>query len=72
MIDLDHELCAGGVTNSFGGVPQARPDGAHYSDAGGLAVSNWVMPIVLGQQPNPVTVDETDRAVPVGAIRRAS
>jgi hypothetical protein len=39
--------------DGFGGVPVPRPDGAHFSPAGALAVSDWLMPIVLGQAPNP-------------------
>lgn len=56
VVDLDHAICAHGPMHSFGGVAQPRPDGAHYSQAGALAVSNWVMPIVLGHVPNPKVV----------------
>jgi hypothetical protein len=58
VVDLDHELCARGPSHDFAGVRNARPDGAHFSDTGALAVSEWVMPIVLGNAPNPHTVDE--------------
>ncbi|HEX4491309.1 MAG TPA: SGNH hydrolase domain-containing protein [Acidimicrobiia bacterium] len=53
VVDLDRAICANGPMSSFGGVATPRPDGAHFSLAGALAVSNWVMPIVLGQAPNP-------------------
>jgi hypothetical protein len=53
VVDLDHAICAHGPMDAFGGVPVPRPDGAHFSPAGALAVSNWLMPIVLGQVPNP-------------------
>ena len=58
VVDLDHELCAHGPSHEYAGVRDARPDGAHFSDAGAFAVSEWVMPIVLGKAPNPHTVDE--------------
>jgi hypothetical protein len=60
VVDLDHELCAGGASHDYAGVHDARPDGTHFSVAGALAASKWLMPIVLGETPNPVTVDETD------------
>jgi hypothetical protein len=53
VVDLDHAVCANGPMSGFGGVAVPRPDGAHFSEAGALAVSNWVMPIALGQAPNP-------------------
>jgi hypothetical protein len=54
VLDLDAQLCPGGKYQSdFGGVHDARPDGAHFSDAGALAAANWFMPIVLGQAPAP-------------------
>jgi hypothetical protein len=53
VVDLDHAICAHGPMDGFGGVPVPRPDGAHFSPAGALAVSDWLMPIVLGQAPNP-------------------
>jgi peptidoglycan/LPS O-acetylase OafA/YrhL len=53
-IDLDAQLCPGGRFRAgFGGVPNARPDGAHFSDAGARAVARWLMPIVLGERPAP-------------------
>ena len=58
VVDLDHELCHNGPSNDYAGVHNARPDGAHLSDAGALAVAKWVMPIVLGDAPNPQTVSE--------------
>jgi SGNH domain (fused to AT3 domains) len=72
VVDLDHELCAHGANDYYAGV-DARPDGAHFSPAGALAVSNWVMPIVLGKTPNPATVAETDPpSVSAATTRRAS
>ena len=53
VVDLDHALCAQGPMHSFGGVAVPRPDGAHFSPAGALAVSSWLMPIVLGRAANP-------------------
>ena len=58
VVDLDHELCQNGPRDDYAGVPEARPDGAHYSDAGAEAVSEWLMPIVLGSAPNPQTHTE--------------
>jgi hypothetical protein len=58
VVDLDHELCARGPSHDYAGVHDARPDGTHFSDAGAVAVAKWVMPIVLGDAPNPDTVDE--------------
>jgi hypothetical protein len=54
VVDLDHALCSQGPMSSFGGVAVPRPDGAHFSDAGALAVARWVMRIVQGRVPNPV------------------
>jgi hypothetical protein len=59
VLDLDHELCVRGPSNDYAGVHDARPDGAHFSDAGAFAVANWAMPIVLGEAPIPKTLDET-------------
>jgi hypothetical protein len=54
VLDLDGQLCPGNRYQSdYAGVHDARPDGAHFSDAGALAVANWIMPIVLGQAPPP-------------------
>ncbi len=54
VLDLDNAVCPNGAfVRSFGGVRNARPDGAHFSDAGALAVAEWSMPMVLGQQPLP-------------------
>jgi hypothetical protein len=54
VVDLDHELCRDGqALSAYAGVVDPRPDGLHFSDAGALAVANWVMPIVLGQAPAP-------------------
>ena len=53
-VDMNHLICPGGPPNpDFGGVTNVRPDGAHYTDAGALAVAKWLMPIVLGEQPAP-------------------
>jgi peptidoglycan/LPS O-acetylase OafA/YrhL len=54
LLDLNSQICPGGnPLIDYAGVHNARPDGAHYSDAGALAVANWAMPIVLGQAPLP-------------------
>jgi peptidoglycan/LPS O-acetylase OafA/YrhL len=54
VVDLDHELCRDGqALSAYAGVVDPRPDGLHFSDAGALAVANWVMPIALGQAPAP-------------------
>lgn len=72
VVDLDHELCSRGASHSFAGVSDARPDGAHFSEPGALAVANWVMPIVLGTAPNPVSIGERDPAPSERVTRRAS
>jgi hypothetical protein len=69
VVDLDHELCARGATDSYAGVTDARYDGAHFSPAGALAVAKWVMPIVLGRKPNPRTSDETVPPAPYSNSR---
>jgi SGNH domain (fused to AT3 domains) len=71
VIDLDHELCAHGASHDYAGVHDARPDGVHYSDAGALAVAEWVMPIVRGQVPNPKPVAETD-PTPAASVTRTT
>jgi hypothetical protein len=70
VIDLDHEMCRSGASHDYAGVRDARPDGAHFSPAGGFAVAKWLMSVVLGEIPNPEPVGE-----PIDArslIRRAS
>jgi len=53
-VDMNRLLCPAGPPNrNFDGVTDVRPDGAHFSDAGALAVARWLMPIVLGQEPAP-------------------
>jgi lysophospholipase L1-like esterase len=48
VVDLNLEVCPGGqFSMSYGGVEQARPDGAHFSDAGAEAVADWLMKQVL-------------------------
>ncbi len=54
IVDMDHLLCPHGPPNpDFGGVHDVRPDGSHFSDAGGLEVVRRLMPIVLGEKPAP-------------------
>ena len=54
IVDMNQLICPNGPPNSdFGGVKNVRPDGAHYSDAGALAVASWLMPIVVGERPAP-------------------
>jgi hypothetical protein len=54
LIDLDAFLCHGPrVVTDLGGVADIRPDGAHFSEPGAVAISRWVMPIVFGEQPAP-------------------
>jgi hypothetical protein len=49
VVDLDREVCpAGQFRMSYGNVAQARPDGAHFSDAGAEAVAGWLMGKILG------------------------
>jgi hypothetical protein len=53
-VDMNRLLCPGGPpSSSFHGVDNFRPDGAHFTDAGALAVARWMMPIVLGQKAAP-------------------
>jgi hypothetical protein len=57
MLDLNHLLCPDGPPNpDFGGVPDIRPDGAHFSDAGAFAIARWLMPIVLGDERAPTRI----------------
>jgi peptidoglycan/LPS O-acetylase OafA/YrhL len=66
IFDLDALLCPGGrPSRAFGGVEDARPDGAHLSDAGALAVARQIMTVVLSPER-----EERDRA-PEHASRRA-
>jgi hypothetical protein len=54
VVDMNQLLCPNGPPNpDFGGVHDVRPDSAHFSDAGALAVARWLMPIMLGKQPAP-------------------
>ena len=53
-IDMNHLICPKGAPNpDFDGVTNIRPDSAHFTDAGALAVSKYLMPIILGEQPAP-------------------
>ena len=57
VFDLNHLLCTSrGANPDFGGVADIRPDGAHFTDAGALAIAQWLMPIVLGDTPAPTRV----------------
>ncbi len=57
MVDLNHLLCPHGPPNpDFGGVHDIRPDGAHFSDAGALALAEWLMPVVLGDARAPTRI----------------
>jgi peptidoglycan/LPS O-acetylase OafA/YrhL len=48
LVNLHDELCPNDQFRmSYGNVAVARPDGAHFSDAGGEAVANWVMQQIL-------------------------
>ena len=48
VVDLHGELCPDDHFHmSYGTVAQARPDGAHFSDAGAEAVANWLMGKIL-------------------------
>jgi SGNH domain-containing protein len=50
LIDLDGFLCnRPHELTDLGGVQNIRPDHAHYSEAGAVAMAGWVMPIVLGE-----------------------
>jgi peptidoglycan/LPS O-acetylase OafA/YrhL len=57
VFDLNHLLCTDrGANPDFGGVTGIRPDGAHFTDAGALAIAQWLMPIVLGDAPAPTRI----------------
>jgi len=44
LVDINAELCPGGEPrDSYDGVQNFRPDNAHFSDEGALAVARWVM-----------------------------
>ena len=45
------ELCVRGPSHDYAGVHDARPDGAHFSDAGAFAVANWAMPTTFEATP---------------------
>jgi peptidoglycan/LPS O-acetylase OafA/YrhL len=48
LVNLHDELCPNDQFQmSYGKVATARPDGAHFSDAGAEAVANWLMQQVL-------------------------
>jgi peptidoglycan/LPS O-acetylase OafA/YrhL len=72
VIDLDHELCAGGRAKTptvYAGVADARPDARHFSDPGAYALANWVMPIVEGAAaPPPLPSERTAKTI--GSERR--
>jgi hypothetical protein len=57
VLDLDRLLCTDrGANPDFGGVAGIRPDGAHFSDAGALAIARRLMPIVLGDTQAPARI----------------
>ena len=76
VFDLNHLLCTSrGANPDFGGVADIRPDGAHFTDAGALAIAQWLMPIVLGDTPAPTRVfprsrDAAATAGPPAPVRR--
>jgi hypothetical protein len=48
LVNLHDEICPNDQFRmSYGSVATARPDGAHFSDAGAEAVANWLMQQVL-------------------------
>jgi hypothetical protein len=50
VVDLDREVCPGGkFRESYGNVEHARPDGAHFSDAGAEAVGDWLFSKILAR-----------------------
>jgi peptidoglycan/LPS O-acetylase OafA/YrhL len=58
-VDMNRLLCPSGPPlSTFHGVDDVRPDDAHFSDAGALAVARWLMPIVLGQKAAPREIFE--------------
>jgi len=69
VIDLDTELCPdGNPPTEYAGVAGFRPDNAHFSDDGALAVARWVMQTVQGSQPPNA---EPATAAAAGALHRA-
>lgn len=54
VVDVHGEICPGGeYAADLYGVSGARPDGLHFSDDGGLAVSRWLGPQLLTWPPSP-------------------
>ncbi len=52
LIDLFEHVCPNGVfVKTLGGIPNFRPDGAHFSDAGADWVVEWLAPHLLTVQP---------------------
>jgi peptidoglycan/LPS O-acetylase OafA/YrhL/lysophospholipase L1-like esterase len=48
IVDLYGEVCPNGeFTDTLGGVTEARPDGAHFSDAGADWLARWLAPKIL-------------------------
>jgi peptidoglycan/LPS O-acetylase OafA/YrhL len=48
VLDLNPQICpTGKPLHDYDGVRNFRPDGTHFSDAGALAVANWLMPQAL-------------------------
>ena len=62
-VDMNRLLCPDGPPKPSlrRGRPDVRPDNAHFSDAGALAVARWLMPIVLGQKPAPREIFEAQK-----------
>jgi peptidoglycan/LPS O-acetylase OafA/YrhL len=53
-IDLDAEICPGGhFSPDYRSVKGARPDGSHFSDAGAVAVAQWLLPMMPGRTKPP-------------------
>ena len=50
IADLDGQLCPGGsFSSTVAGVPNARPDGVHLTDAAaGALADRWLAPLLLG------------------------
>jgi hypothetical protein len=48
IVDLHGEICPRDTfSDTYRNVTDARPDGAHFSDAGAEAVANWLMAKIL-------------------------
>ncbi len=71
VVDLFDRVCPGGAfSDQLDGVPNARPDGVHFSDAAADAVARWLGPQILREARRARAAGDSTAADHTPAARR--